>query len=287
MSRIMGTHRKKRKPNLALIERNKKIVECYEQLRNLREVGKRFGLCFESIRQILKASGIATNFESKPFRFKVPKAFTDNPEVINDLVSRYREVGSVPKVASEFGLHYEVVYWALRKLGVKFTRRPYEERFWERVKRGADNECWLWTGKAVTKGGFYGRMSYIGGVKKQSHHLAWIFTHGEIPKDVWVLHDCGVSLCCNPKHLKLGTPKENAQDRFRHAMERGEWSPKYKPPRVRFAVPLEVAEKIVKWIRVDGMTIKRVVAEHGIKRGTINSVLYKAKWQYLQAVVGK
>ena len=37
----------------------------------------------------------------------------------------------------------------------------------------------------------------------------------EVPDDMFVLHSCDEPECINPKHLSIGTPKENTQDMIR------------------------------------------------------------------------
>lgn len=84
-------------------------------------------------------------------------------------------------------------------------------RFWKRVNKGSPDECWPWQGPAGNNG--YGKTS----VKKRSisaHRAAYQLTYGDIPKGLCVLHRCDVKLCCNPKHLFLGTRKDNSQDCF-------------------------------------------------------------------------
>lgn len=34
------------------------------------------------------------------------------------------------------------------------------------------------------------------------------------PGELWTLHRCDVAPCCNPLHLYLGTPHDNARDRW-------------------------------------------------------------------------
>jgi len=46
-----------------------------------------------------------------------------------------------------------------------------------------------------------------------AHRVAWKLAYGEIPEGLHVLHHCDNPPCCNPKHLFIGTPKDNAQDR--------------------------------------------------------------------------
>lgn len=82
-----------------------------------------------------------------------------------------------------------------------------EDRFWARVtkKRG----CWSWTGCKDKWG--YGDISFKG-KHIQAHRLAWRLLRGE-PGNLDVLHRCNNPECCNPKHLYLGTDRENARDR--------------------------------------------------------------------------
>ena len=85
--------------------------------------------------------------------------------------------------------------------------------FWAKVNIGKPNECWEWKKKLR-----YPRY----GVHKQqySHRYAFQEIHGKIKTDLWMLHKCGNHKCVNPKHLYLGTPIQNANDRERHMMNR-------------------------------------------------------------------
>lgn len=91
--------------------------------------------------------------------------------------------------------------------------------FWALVdERGAD-ECWEWQGKRLATG--YGFLWYRRTI--QAHRLAWILFHGmEPPPKMYVRHTCDNPPCCNPNHLRLGTPRDNTQDMMgkgRHAMQ--------------------------------------------------------------------
>lgn len=89
-----------------------------------------------------------------------------------------------------------------------------ERDFWLKV-RPRRNGCWEWTG-CIHKSG-YGMFGYNRKIHK-THRLAWIFTHGEIPKGegyhgTCVCHKCDNPRCVNPEHLFLGSNHDNMLDR--------------------------------------------------------------------------
>jgi len=56
------------------------------------------------------------------------------------------------------------------------------------------------------------------GFSKYAHRTSWMLSKKILLKSnrMWVLHHCDNPLCINPKHLYLGTPKDNAEDRDHH-----------------------------------------------------------------------
>ena len=62
----------------------------------------------------------------------------------------------------------------------------------------------------------YGNLKYRGKQWKASR-VAYRETYGEFDLKLFVLHTCDNRLCINPKHLYLGTHKENNQDKARRA----------------------------------------------------------------------
>lgn len=69
--------------------------------------------------------------------------------------------------------------------------------------------CWIWP-FAKDKDG-YGRV-YMHG-NRRAHRLAYKSFVGKIPTGLCVLHRCDVPSCVNPRHLFLGTVKDNNRDR--------------------------------------------------------------------------
>lgn len=89
-------------------------------------------------------------------------------------------------------------------------RQPLAQRFWSKVQITADNDCWLW--KAGGRVGPYGGLMMPNKRPIGAHKMAWLLTHGPIPDGLSVRHTCDIPLCCNPKHLFLGTHTDNMRD---------------------------------------------------------------------------
>lgn len=77
------------------------------------------------------------------------------------------------------------------------------------------------------------------------HRVAYIFTNGEeITSEDLIMHTCDNRRCCNPNHLKKGTPKDNSQDMAHKGRSlAGERNPKYKHGNRSFKVVMEIQAK--------------------------------------------
>jgi hypothetical protein len=88
--------------------------------------------------------------------------------------------------------------------------------FWDKVRKSAPDECWLWTGiKSGAKG--YGAF-WLEGQSYPAHRLAYALVNGPIPAapsimHSQVMHSCDNPPCVNPAHLSHGTNKDNILDR--------------------------------------------------------------------------
>ena len=81
--------------------------------------------------------------------------------------------------------------------------------FWEKIDVRGDDECWEWLAHRC---GGYGHIR-VGDKVKKAHRLSYIATNGPIPNGLLVMHTCDNRGCVNPKHLRIGTAKDNNRDR--------------------------------------------------------------------------
>lgn len=105
-------------------------------------------------------------------------------------------------------------------------RVPYEERFWSKVDKRGENECWLWKGRKDKDG--YGEFS-IDRKGYRAHRISWQIANGRPPRKGFVIAHtpivCHNPSCCNPNHLSEKTRQGNSDDmRIDGTVLRGESS---------------------------------------------------------------
>jgi hypothetical protein len=106
----------------------------------------------------------------------------------------------------------------MRKQCIPIALSPHDiNRFWALVDRqsGDERSCWLFKGGANTSG--HGTFSTNGrrGPTLYAHRVAWSLCNGPIPDGLLVLHNCPDGdnpAYVNPRHLYLGTRRDNAVD---------------------------------------------------------------------------
>jgi len=152
--------------------------------------------------------------------------------------------------------------------------RALEERFWSRVNIAGADECWEWRSTKQTYG--YGILK-IKGKMKGAHRLAWLFTNGEIPNGLWVLHKCDNPSCVNPNHLFLGTARDNAQDRARKGRNGNQNGEQGNNSKLINEQVLEIHTKY----RTTSITQRELATQYEISQSQINNIVRGKEWRHL------
>ena len=155
-------------------------------------------------------------------------------------------------------------------------------RFWNKVDTsGGQGACWFWT--AGLRSG-YGVVK-LRGRTVSAHRAAWELHHcATILRGYSVLHSCDTRQCCNPRHLRLGTHKENSADAVSRARTaRGTQNGFYTAPERRsHDAKLTVSQvKEIRWLYYWGNSCRALAAEFGINRSGIYKLVWGKSWAHV------
>ncbi len=158
-----------------------------------------------------------------------------------------------------------------------------EERFWPKVDKTSSDifyegtRCWVWIAGTSTKGGpkrsvLYGAFRFDDRMCS-AHVVSYILKNGPIRNVLKVCHHCDIPLCVNPKHLFLGTQKENMRDcvnKGRLSDMSGENNP--------FSI-LTKANVIA--IRNDPRRNIEIAPDYNIDNSTVGKIKRKVVWKHI------
>jgi hypothetical protein len=155
----------------------------------------------------------------------------------------------------------------------KASNKQVSRRFWSKVDRRGDDDCWTWLGPTNDTG--YGILGFRG-KQDRAHRVSYVLSCGEIPNGLHVLHSCDNPPCVNPKHLRLGTPADNAQDRAERGRYRNRGLPGEENPNAKLTQE-QVDE--MRRLRAAGYLQSTLAEMFGIHQTTVSIILSGKHWR--------
>ena len=157
-----------------------------------------------------------------------------------------------------------------------------ETRFWSKVAKAGENECWIWTASRSKKGYGHFRAICDDGKKtmRRAHRISYALQHKTtLTKDQHILHSCDNPPCVNPAHLSVGTNADNSADKVakgRQARLKGikNGSAKLTDDQVR---------EIRKEYAVGNITQQKLAEKYGVNDRSISNIVNNKNWKHITA----
>ena len=155
----------------------------------------------------------------------------------------------------------------------------FQARFWSHVDRKGTDECWLWTANV---GRSYGLMQITVNKHKfcfSAHRLSWIIKNQKFPpsEKPQILHSCiACPTCCNPNHLRAGTPQENMADKINQGRGNFPYGQRAWGCKLSDAQVIEIRDLIAR-----GHMQKTVAKMFGISRQQVCKIHLGLRWKNL------
>ena len=149
------------------------------------------------------------------------------------------------------------------------------ERFWSYVDKSAGTEaCWPWIGYKRRR---YGTLRLSKPRRSaRANRLAYALSYNSDPQELLVCHRCDAPLCCNPKHLFLGTNLDNMNDMIRKGRSRKGDHKGEKNPRAKLS---SESVKQIKDLILEGRSNTEIASIYEVKHATISSIRTGKTWK--------
>jgi hypothetical protein len=156
-------------------------------------------------------------------------------------------------------------------MGGKFG--TLEERFQRHYIQGDPNECWEWQAGRDKDG--YGSIGNGTGRSIKAHRYAYERTYGAILPSMVVMHTCDNPPCVNPNHLRMGTHRENSQDKIR----KGRADSSKGASHHSAVLDREKVLQIRQLSTSGGYSQQELAAMFGVKQNTISRTISRKTWK--------
>lgn len=160
-------------------------------------------------------------------------------------------------------------------------RASITERFGRYVYLSLNTGCWEWRGAKNEHGyGVIGKEGGRGAGNSKAHRLSYQIFCDTIPtpKEL-ICHKCDNPSCVNPKHLFVGSPKDNTADMIakgrnsKPPLRYGEANPRSKLTEERVLNVRQLSKQ--------GLTSRRIARLHSVDKNTVLAIINHKTWRHV------
>jgi len=155
---------------------------------------------------------------------------------------------------------------------MKSEWKKFKKRHKRNWKVNPITGCWEWQ-LWLTRGN-YGQVTW-NNKPKRAHRVTYELKYGPIPEGLFVCHKCDNPRCIRPKHLFLGTPRENTHDSMQKGRRRygGSGNPKAK-------LTDELVLSILSWCKYE-VDNKLIATRYKVHPTTIRLIRKGHTWKHI------
>jgi predicted XRE-type DNA-binding protein len=147
----------------------------------------------------------------------------------------------------------------------------FEVRFWNKVRKATNDECWEWQSTCDRDG--YGTFGATPGETRKAHRIAYMLTFGiKLTAEQLICHRCDNPRCVNPSHLFVGTPKDNMRDKA----NKGRCNQQRERNNAAKLTPEIVAEMRV--MKAAGVQQRQIARRFGVSEALVSNVVRGLWW---------
>jgi hypothetical protein len=146
-------------------------------------------------------------------------------------------------------------------------------RFMTMVDVGLHSNCWEWQGNKPD--GRYGHFSFNGKAIK-AHRWIYELCCGRIPDSMVIRHRCDNPSCVNPRHLTIGTPKDNANDMHERGRASNRQGEKHPMARIDESAVIQIRKRAEL-----GESYVKIAAAYAISHQQVGKIVRRENWGHV------